>query len=260
MATWNKTKPPPWNVFFKKFCVHLQSNIIYLEHPAFVDVSPLDMSFPTRHLGQHLHCWNMLEQISLSKQIPMIFHFGPLICRICPHRLGVLPSRRRVSPLLRPAPWPWVEISSKDPESSRFMKFSPTTVWILRNMSLLFCAHFFYSNWILFINSISAFIWCHSASQEVETTLQNPSKTGANGSISRYSELLQDWALKMLGMELHSYLSMVDWMWFTTLMSNPTIWIASLIYHLGGRTPNLSSLVPGTNISHLTKRFWEGVC
>ena len=28
----------------------------YLEHPAFVDVSPLDMSFPTRHLGQHLHC------------------------------------------------------------------------------------------------------------------------------------------------------------------------------------------------------------
>ena len=36
--------------------VHLQSNMIYLEHPAFVDVSPLDMSFPTRHLGQHLHC------------------------------------------------------------------------------------------------------------------------------------------------------------------------------------------------------------
>ena len=58
--------------------VHLQSNMIYLEHPAFVDVSPLDMSFPAKHLGQHLHCWNMLEQVSLSKQIPMIFHFGPL--------------------------------------------------------------------------------------------------------------------------------------------------------------------------------------
>lgn len=129
--------------FFFKFCVHLQSNTIYLEHPAFVDASPLEMSFPARHLGQHLYCWNMLEQVSLSKPSPHDFSILGRSISICPHRLGVLPSRRRVSPLLRPAPLPRVEISSKDPESSRFMNFSSYNGLDGWNMSLPFLCTFF---------------------------------------------------------------------------------------------------------------------
>ena len=85
-------------------------------------------------------CWNRFR---CQNKSPWFFHFGPLICRICPHRLGVLPSRRRVSPLLRPAPWPRVEISSKDPESSRFMNFSSYNGLDGWNMSLPFLCTFF---------------------------------------------------------------------------------------------------------------------
>lgn len=76
----------------------------------------------------------------------------------------------------------------------------------------LFCAHVFYSNWILFINSISAFIWCHSASQEVETSPPKLVRMAAFQfffGLSDTQNYFKTGPSKCRELELHGYLSMV---------------------------------------------------
>ena len=142
----------------------------------------------------------------------MIFHFGRSIS-ICPHRLGVLLSRRRVSPLLRPVPWPRVEISSKDPESSRFMKFPPTTVWMGE-----ICPCFFVHIFSISIGSCSSTVSQHSfdAAQHPNKS-RRPLQNWCEWQhfmffllgLSQTQNYFKTGPSKCRELELHGYLSMV---------------------------------------------------